>query len=291
MKRIEIRLDDVPSYGTVFQYIRYKTDIAKRFAKLDKGRKDDLIELSFSYPIDQLDKQCQSAVREFGTYGWLSKQGRSKSSYRSLSLVFNPELDDPQTNQYNSTLGSSKIDAGKYFYGSLKTFIGLRGRIKDSYYDSYGFNTPNLPCKDNLGDFTKTFKCTQIRSRLSIIRANAVDSLSPDYLLHKDEPVYENLRINIPLTETHKHFLQIGGHDYVLKRGKAYTWNTNKPHRVFGVSTEDRANLVLGFSPWFDYIPEERKWVSNAYYGELHPLDMVKQGLVIPTVSTATEPV
>jgi hypothetical protein len=39
-------------------------------------------------------------------------------------------------------------------------------------------------------------------------------------------------------------------------------------------------HLVLGISPWFDYIEEEDCWISNEFYGEMHPHDMLTAGHV-----------
>jgi hypothetical protein len=182
--------------------------------------------------------------------------------------------------EFNCTLGSSFIAPGSFFYGNVRTWLKLRGRMKNSYYDSYAFNQPNTVAREQFGDLFGHFKRTVIRSRLSVIRAGAKDSTNPEYLLHRDEPVYENIRINIPLTQSPDHYLQYRGEDINLKLGKAYTWDTNQPHRVHGVDGTDRTNLVLGFSPWFDYDAKQQTWISNEYYGECHPIEMVQNGWV-----------
>ena len=229
-------------------------------------------------------QSANAAISRYGCYGWLSRQGRSDSSYRSLSLTHNPLINDPNVTELNSTLGSSLIDNRSFFYGNFGTWLKLRGRLRDSYYDSYAFNQPNAIIKEFFSDFHSHFNRTMIRSRLSVICSGANDSLNPDYLLHKDEPVYENIRVNIPVTLSPKHYLQYGGYDINMRLGHAYTWDTNQPHRVHGVDNTNRINLVLGFSPWFDYVPEDRVWVSNEYYGEVHPIEMVRSGLIVDVV-------
>jgi hypothetical protein len=42
--------------------------------------------------------------------------------------------------------------------------------------------------------------------------------------------------------------------------------------------------VILGFNPWFDWVAEEQAWVSNEYYGKIHPLDMLTEGLILPTI-------
>lgn len=284
MKRYEIRVDDVPNFLGVFAYIRFKTDIVKKFKKLNEGRNDILNTFPLNYPLKNLKAAARAAVKNYGLYTWLSKEGRYTGSYRSLSMVYNPNLRDKNTNNMNGTLGSSSISRKRFFYGNLISYLSMGMHMKDSYYDSYGFCHKNDLSKNEFGDFTNTFKRTQIRSRMSMITPNALDSLNPNYMLHKDEPIYENLRINIPIDSDGNYFLESEKFKINMKEGEAYVWDTHIPHRVYGVSANPRVTLVLGFSPWFDYIPEERMWVSNEYYGEVHPLDMVKLGYVTSTV-------
>ena len=279
IKKIVIRTADVPGFLSVFSYIKYRTDIQQRFRRLPSPP-NQVHHLPLNYPVSALAKSAQHVLEKYGVYGWLSRQGRSRSSYQSLSLTHNPNIRDPAVTEFNSTLGSSFISNQSFFYGNIGTWLKLRGRMKNSYYDSYAFNQPNTVACEQFGDLLSHFKRTLIRSRLSVIRAHAQDSVNPDYLLHRDEPVYENVRINIPLSASPNHYLQYNGEDINLKLGQAYTWDTNQPHRVHGVDETDRINLVLGFSPWFDYNQEQQAWISNEYYGECHPIEMVQQGWV-----------
>jgi hypothetical protein len=41
---------------------------------------------------------------------------------------------------------------------------------------------------------------------------------------------------------------------------------------------------VLGFSPWFDYLEDEDAYVSNEFYGKVHPMDMLLGGHVHPEI-------
>jgi hypothetical protein len=289
IKKIVIRTADVPGFLSVFSYIKYRTDIQQRFRRLPQPP-NQVHHVRLNYPVSVLAESAQHALEKYGMYGWLSRQGRSRSSYQSLSLTHNPSINDPAVNELNSTLGSSFINNRSFFYGNIGTWLSLRGQLKNSYYDSYAFNQPNIVTQKFFGDFQKHFRRTMIRSRLSVIRAGAQDSANPDYLLHRDEPVYENVRINIPLTASPNHYLQYNGEDINLELGQAYTWDTNQPHRVHGVDHTDRINLVLGFSPWFDYDPEQQAWISNEYYGECHPIEMVQQGWVAGIIGTETAP-
>jgi hypothetical protein len=287
IKKIVIRTADVPGFLSVFSYIKCRTDIQQRFRRLPRPP-NQVHHMPLNYPVLALAKSAQHALEKYGMYGWLSRQGRSCSSYQSLSLTHNPSINDPAVNELNSTLGSSFISNRSFFYGNIGTWLSLRGQLKNSYYDSYAFNQPNTVAREQFGDFLSYFKRTLIRSRLSVIRAGARDSANPDYLLHQDEPVYENVRINIPLSTSPNHYLQYNGENINLKLGQAYTWDTNQPHRVHGIDHTDRINLVLGFSPWFDYDQEQQAWISNEYYGECHPIEMVQQGWVADIIGAET---
>lgn len=285
MSKIVIRSSDVPKFCSIFLYIRYKTDIVKRFKKLPKP-KFNFYELQFSYDLVDLKQSVLSALDQYGMYGWLTSSGRlSRSSYQSLSLVYNSNLNDSKTNEFNSTLGSSKISTDGFFYGNVKSLINMKFQVKNSYYDSWNFKEPNSVMLNQLSQFSKEFLRTQIRSRVSVITSNATESLKSNYLLHRDEPVYENLRVNIPIVGSDKYFLMLDKQDHNLRPGHAYTWDSNLPHRVYGVDRQPRVNLVLGFVPWFDYHVEDDVWISNEYYGNYHPIDMVKDGFVIKSVS------
>jgi hypothetical protein len=76
---------------------------------------------------------------------------------------------------------------------------------------------------------------------------------------------------------------------YHLAVGKAYTWDTNRPHRVFcrGRTSAMRIHLVLGFAPWFDYLPDADAWVPNRFFGEVHPFDIAAEGLLHPAIRLA----
>ena len=45
-----------------------------------------------------------------------------------------------------------------------------------------------------------------------------------------------------------------------------------------------RINVILGVCPWFDFIEEEQAWVSNEYYGKIHPVEMFHEGLLVDFV-------
>ena len=77
--------------------------------------------------------------------------------------------------------------------------------------------------------------------------------------------------------------------DEYLEPGRLYSWDTDIPHRPVATEPSDRVriHLVLGFSPWLDYVEEEEAWVLNDCYGRVHPFDMLHEGLIYPGARVA----
>lgn len=220
-----------------------------------------------------------------------SSEVQTDFSYENLSLTFNPAHDgDP----HHSTLGSSKLSQNEHFYANRETLFKV-GQVRDSYYDTYGFRMATPAATQELGFLTRRFKRSLVRSRLSIIRAGHLQPSSFMWGWHKDETVFENLRVNIHVTDSDAHRIQIMREDrmplnmwdsalaeHKFEVGFAYSWDTNMPHRAcaIGMPSHDRAAIVYGVSPWFDY-DETSGWVPNEFFGKKHPLQMLVDGDVL----------
>ena len=228
------------------------------------------------------------ATKIYGDHGWRSTQG-SNSAYTGFSLVYNPAHQD-NLDIHASTLGTPRNNRDEFFWNK----VGNHDTLKDSYFDGYGFNTPTPASQHSeLGEFMKRCKSTRVRSRLSIINGSEFSSdPNRENRWHKDEPIFENIRINIPITTTHDYFFQIENRDPVhLPVGRAYSWNTYIPHTVFNTKPSDtrRIHLVLGFSPWWDYNPEDQSWTQNEFYGVKHPFDMLVDGDIMEGLTLDTD--
>jgi hypothetical protein len=138
----------------------------------------------------------------------------------------------------------------------------------NTYYDTYGFRLLTPAAKIGaLGAFLSACRLSPVRLRLSVLYGDRADEIGFNFGWHRDEPVFENLRINIPLVAHPNYRLQIEHASDVpskdsssmslhyLKTGYAYTFDTNRPHRVFPLRPCRimRVHLVLGFAPWFRY--------------------------------------
>lgn len=286
-----IRLADVPPGMTVFQFIRQESGYDAAIAHLQPriGRR---ARHAFDLPEDdvvRLRRAVEAIVAELGFQGWRHAGGES-TSYGGVSLTCNPRHQDG-LDPHASTLGTPRNARDEFFWSST----GHHAVLRDSYFDTYGFNTRTpAACRGELGDFLAGFTRTMIRSRIGVIPGAAIDAEDPAYLAregwHRDEQVFENLRLNIPLATDPNFVFQMAGEPaYHLATGKAYTWDTHRPHRVFcrGRTTATRIHLVLGFAPWFDYDASREAWIANEYFGRVHPFDMVAEGLLNPTIRAA----
>lgn len=277
MKKFYTR--DCPESITVSKWLKSQTDWVALMDTVKPVRKYPTV---MAFKIDNFDPialrdSILEATEIYGDHGWKSAQGESLS-YTGFSLVYNPKHQD-NLDVHSSTLGTPRNNKDEFFWNKTHNHSVL----KDSYFDGYGFNTPTPASQHgSLGDFMKRCNRTRVRSRLSILNGYAFsDDPKREYRWHKDEPIFENLRINIPITTDDNYFFQIENHDRVhLPVGWAYSWNTFVPHTVFNTKENNtrRIHFVLGFSPWWDYLPEEEAWVQNEFYGVKHPFDMLYDG-------------
>lgn len=138
----------------------------------------------------------------------------------------------------------------------------------------------------------KTISRTIVRSKIVIHHATMeMNDPRSQLMWHRDESIFFNLRLIIPI-QSSANF----GMEYVTFEGSEksvasfdfledhlYALDTHRPHRYFSrqITGETRIGLVIGVSPWFDYDPETECWKSNEFYGEVHPLDMIRRGDVI----------
>jgi hypothetical protein len=288
----------LPREKAAIRHIAEETDFAEACARVKPARPPrGLIGLRLPDGLlEGLRGAAEEAVSKHGVHGWLSQEGRSADDpYQSLSLTYNPDLEDPGIEDvHQSTLGSSVNRASEFYYGSTQRFKNL----KDTYFDTYGFRLLTPAAKTGaLGEFLSGCGLSLVRSRLSVLRGDC-EEYPFSYGWHRDEPVFENLRVNIPLYSHRSFRLQIEHEratplagsktmsDHFLAPGRAYTFDTHRPHRVYANarSSADRMHLVLGFSPWLRYDAATDAWEPNEFFGRLHPFDIVRCGALHPAL-------
>src|SRR5580693_5696644 len=242
---------DIPESETIFSFMRKNTNYGRACGVVHmRLHETPKIELELvDVDVERLKQSVLDIVGEYGFSGWRHKDGESKT-YGGFSLTYNPNHQDG-LNPHVSSIGTPKNMRSEFFWNAT----GRHEALKHSYFDSYGFRMRTPASKTGyLGQFIDSFTRPLVRSRVGIIPG-------------------ENFV-----------FQMEGEEPYHLEVGKAYTWDTNKPHRVFarGSTRTMRIHLVLGFSPWFDYDAENDTWAPNGYFGRLHPFDMVAEGILSP---------
>jgi len=217
---------------------------------------------------------------------------QSCANYESISLAFNP---DSAVKPLHSTLGSAALTSVEHYYATPATLAKI-GSLRDSYYDTYGFRLPTTAASKELALLTSKLKRSLVRSRMSVMRAGSAATSGFYWGWHKDESVFENLRINIHVTDSPDHRIQVMREDrkpasmddaalteHHFEVGYGYSWDTHLPHRAcsVGVPKQDRTAIVLGVSPWFDYDAQADAWTPNEFFGRKHPFAMLRDGDVL----------
>lgn len=270
-------VDDVPDELSIFGYIKSQlTDWDQAIEIVPKRNYKSQLQ----FRIEDFDScsilnSVYDAFRIYGEHGWKNTNGQSKD-YTGFSLVYNPYHRE-HSDAHSSTLGTHHNSPSEFFYAATKHHNAL----KNSYFDTLGFCIPTPASQHaSLGKFLSRRKRTMIRGRCSSINgAEYIDH--PNLGWHKDEIIFQNLRINIPLVTADHYFFQMQDNDPVhLDIGYAYSWDTNIAHRVYNTikSNDRRIHLVIGMSPWLDYDPTDFSWSTNEFYGIKHPFDMLVDG-------------
>lgn len=249
-------------------------------ADVDSALKDftfyefTLEELGLPNASELLDNLTQIR-KQVGIAYW--KTSRSfTSTYYGFSLTYNPDFYKPEVSIYHQTFGSNMINQS--FSRNSEEDALVNG--KNTYYDTYGFRKVPPIVDNHLGYFFKKFSMPLLRSRAAYSSQQKVTPMETSF--HKDELPFNMLRINIPLQTREEHVLSIVGEDEYgnnyemlnkhLEVGKAYIWNTRIPHGVHLTKdineSFERIHLVLGFSPWIDYNPEEDSFTKSKLWGK-----------------------
>ncbi len=286
--RAWLAVAEVPPDETVFSWLRKRTgyDRAVRSVRPRVGLTG---RLELDLPGVELDRLRDAVVEVLaleGFRGWRHRDGESRT-YGGLSLTWNPDHQE-RPDPHAATLGTPRNARSEFFWRSLEHHRDVR----HSYFDTYGFRRRTPASRHGyLGEFLDRFARPLVRSRIGVIPGEAVDPDDAVYRetegWHRDEPVFENLRLNVPLeTDDIFVFEMEGEPPRHLSVGRAYSWDTHRPHRVLcrGRTRTTRIHLVLGFAPWFDYAPALDAWRPNSYFGRMHPFDMLAEGLIGPHV-------
>ena len=290
----------IPAAETVFSYLSRKFDLDAAIRPF-MARRSPLQRYDLAFDLPALEQACRAVIAEYRLRGFRNTADDvAEPAYGSLSLTYNPDVPgDP----HGATLGSAHLRNGQYFYATDQSRAQMP-KLKGDYYDSYGFRMLTPAARHGaLGQLMQGFTLPVIRSRLSVIPGNNAEALKDSYGWHRDESVFHNLRINIPVWTAPEYLLEIetelmepqAGSATIqrhhLRHGFAWSWDTNMPHRVFagGLTPQSRCHLVVGLAPWFDYDPQADAWTPNAYFGQVHPHDLIAEGLAHPLIRAGSK--
>jgi len=169
---------------------------------------------------------------------------------------------------------------------------------KDAYFDTWSFTDwTNASVESGIKTITESANCQVLRSRVAWQRGEFRDYRisSKNYeqgndrwTWHSDEPIVHNTRVIIPIQTTNSYAMEIADNGpRIPEKGYAYTWDTNIVHRQIQIDNTDKTDriyVILGFNPWFNWLPNEQAWESNDFFGKVHPLDMMIDGHILPSL-------
>lgn len=247
--------------------------------------------------LSELILSTYSAMDKYGSWsyrlGMKEDTVRHDAGYGGIGLTYNPYHNELEGfNIHEQVQGNPNPAKGmKNPFTKLNKEESKLYATRNSHYDTYSLSYRTPASKhEYLGKFLDTCKRTMVRSAVRIIYADQDGQVDPVKKLagvrwHKDESMFENLRVNIPLVTDPIFLLEQEGHAPVhLEAGYAYSWDTNISHRAYAKEKlpKHRIHLMLGFSCWWDFNEETGTWSQNEFFGKKHPKDMLIAGDVIP---------
>lgn len=203
-----IQTSVIPDYQTVFGHLNSRFDDLEAAMQPFLGRTSALQRYDLSLDLPALEAACREVIDRHGLRGFRNTADDVASPvYGSLSLTCNPDIaGDP----HGATLGSAHLRNGQYFYGTRDTLAQMP-KLKGDYYDGYGFRQLTPAANHGaLGELRRGFTLPVIRSRLSVIPGDNADALKDSYGWHRDENIFHNLRINIPVWTAPEYLLEVG---------------------------------------------------------------------------------
>lgn len=285
-----IPLSDVPPEMTVHDYIFKVTDLNKKIGKFDNFISEGAVKVKINFNLSPLQNDLKALLKKYPAYSYPYGIAEGNSDlYKMIYLMFNPRSKNPRIcNDYPTPVDDyPKEDILGYNYG------------KNSYNDTLSItNRTKFSNELFLKEFFDSFKATLTRSRIAIHSSlTALDRGTEMTSWHIDENIFINTRVSVPVVCGDNFGLEflhnnLDGTKVIktvnLEEGFAYTLNTREPHGFFAKRpSEDsvRLGLICGISPWFNFDDKAQTWYSNDYYGELHPFEIMEQGLITPLLS------
>jgi hypothetical protein len=281
---VKIYYDEVPDNITIIEYIKSKTHWNE--AVNDVGGVSKEILYSPVLNIDNSKHVLNDVYELYRNTGAISWQSQDSCELYGLSLSYNPN--SHEFDWKRGCFGHKRYqDFTKYdYFTAVKK--DLLNKKKNDYLDFLCFRKflPHInEVTHSLRKLLDIFPSSVHKITSRTINGNMIypSTISIDGGMHLDDNQFESMRFNLCLSNNEYFGLQYIDHEpYFPKAGDLNFINTDVKHRAFTKATCDfqRTHLVINVSPWLDYHPEEDYWELNKYFGKVHPIDMIKNGLL-----------
>ena len=245
-------------------YEMFTTDLNKQ--QDDFGWNEFTLEELNLPSTDKILEGVKKIESEIGLFAWRTKDFVLQK-YKGFGLTYNPTFFDKNESRYSQVFGSPYV---KQYYG-LERGAGEHTQLKDTYHDTFGFRKIDETIQKHLGFFLDRFNFHISRSRVAYIFGYGEEP-KKEGGWHVDEPTNQLLRVNIPVQTSDEYVMQWDDKTYYLELGKAYLWNTRRPHRptiIKKVETkEPRINIVIGLTPWLEYDNITDTYTKGKYFNK-----------------------
>jgi hypothetical protein len=276
-----IHTTSVPSDCTIVDYLRLATKWDAAKANLGDRFEPDLQIPGLAFKPCTLADELSDLLISLGPILWRSK---TDLTVYGLSLSYNP--DHPRECWPSGSFGHERYRACRPYDYYKAVEHDTQHRVKGDYLDSYGFRCllPEIAHYPALKKILSGFSVPLVRTTIRVLnglicRPNA----HGDSGMHRDDSPFEVLRINLCVTNNGSFGYQYRGLSprYPMP-GNHWVVNSDHDHRV-AVSKKSnfqRIHLVIGLAPWFDYDASADAWLPNQWFGNKHPYDMAREGLL-----------
>ena len=262
---------------------------------------DEYIKIPIDLPWNELAKDVPLAFEKFGWYGMVHRMRSDwtrSELYGGLGLTYNPDyifdvephaqgLGQPRAAQTNTDPATWLKSLKKYDYGDYAAADSISGL--NTYNDPLGLRVPTDVTKfRSFPSFFDQLKRPIFQGRFAELRAkehgHKLNDNNKELAWHIDEKNEIVSRLLVPICYSEDYYIEFqeSGTKLYFEPGYAYHWNTYKVHRWafdYHKAIENRTCLILGWSPWLDF--DGTTWSTNEYFGKVHPMDMIKAGLLI----------
>lgn len=159
--------------------------------------------------------------------------------------------------------------------------IQMMGR---SWNDLHQYAAMDGDYRDELSFFFDRINGTLVRCAVATMDGRAQSEILNDLAWHRDESVFQHLRLVIPIQSSPEFRIQVDGADsQYLAPGRMYFWNTERLHRMIIEKKCDfqRVHLIIGITPWEDYNPRTNEWMENSFSEKLHPFELLLKRKIV----------